>query len=134
MDTEELRARIASLAEAEGLSLVVLFGSGARGDAGPSGDIDIAVQGEGPIDAVHLTNQLTVALGRQDVDVTDLRRADPVLLFAAARDGIPLYEAEPTAFARFHSRAARRFYDTAKLREAERQEIHDFIEARRGAS
>jgi hypothetical protein len=40
------------------------------------------------------------------VDVTDLGRADPVPLALAARGGLPLYERDPGAFARFASLAA----------------------------
>ncbi len=72
------------------------------------------------------TNTLTRQLGTQAVDVTDLRRADPVLLALVARDGVPLYEAEPGEFSRFVSVAMRRFADTRKFRDAQQA-------ARRGA-
>ncbi len=96
-------------------------------------DLDLAIRGMKPVDLVALTNRFIQRLGRQDVDLADLRRADPVLMVQVARDGIPWYESEPGEFARFHSLAYRRFADTRKFREAERREIEDFV-ARREAS
>lgn len=110
----------------------MLFGSTARAE-GAGEDLDVALQGDDPLDLVHLTNRLAPALGRQDVDLVDLRVADPVVLLSVAEEGVVLYESEPGAFVRFQSLAARRFFDTRKFREMERLEIHEFLRRRRGA-
>ncbi len=133
MDIHRLRRALASVARSEKLRLAVLFGSAARGERRAE-DLDIALRGEGPLDLIALTNRITISLGRQDVDLVDLRSADPVLLLKVAEEGVPLYEAEPGTFARFHSLAARRFFDTRKFREKEHDEILDFIQRRRDAS
>lgn len=119
-----LEAAARRIAEQTGLRMVVLFGSTARGEERQE-DLDLGVLGSDrdAIDSVDLTNRFTVALGRQDVDVVDLGRADPVLLMLVARDGIPLYESAPSEFACFYSLAARRFADTKKFRDAERDWI-----------
>lgn len=130
MNTTELRASLVATARSEGLDLAVLFGSTARGEPGAE-DLDIALRGKRPLDLIALTNRLTVALGREDVDLVDLRVADPVLLMRVAQEGVPIYEAEPGLFDRFHSLAARRFFDTRKFRDQERDEIRDFIQRRR---
>jgi predicted nucleotidyltransferase len=121
------------IAEQTALRMVVLFGSTARGEERQE-DLDLGVLGRDrdAVDSVDLTNRFTVALGRQDVDVVDLGRADPVLLMLVARDGIPLYERTPSEFACFYSLAARRFADTKKFRDAEREWIRDAA-ARRDA-
>lgn len=108
-----------------GCRLVVLFGSAARGVA-PE-DVDIGVLGDALVDTLEATNRFIRELGVQAVDVADLRRADPLLLMLAARDGVPLYERSPGEFARFASLAARRYADTRKFRDAERHELRDFI-------
>lgn len=133
MNITELKATLASAAESEDLRLVVLFGSSARGDDAPQ-DLDLAVQADRPLDLVAVTNRLTVELGRQDVDLVDLRVADPVVLMRVAEEGIAVYEARPGTFARFQSLAARRFFDTRKFREVEHEEIRDFIRRRREVS
>jgi predicted nucleotidyltransferase len=128
-----LAAAARDIAEQTGLRMVVLFGSAARGEARQE-DLDLGVLGgdREAIDSVDLTNRFTVALGRQDVDVVDLGRADPVLLMLVARDGVPLYEKAPSEFACFYSLAARRFADTRKFRDAERDWIRGAAARRDG--
>lgn len=117
-DPESLRQIAGAVAEARGLRLVVLFGSAARGAPAP-GDLDLGVLANTPLDLVELTNEFTRRLGRQDVDLADLRVANPVLLALVAREGLPLYERRPGEFARLASLAVRRFADTRKFRDAE---------------
>lgn len=128
---ERIRAAVGQLGEEIGARLVVLFGSAARQHAAPA-DVDIGILTDRPLDTIAATNHLIQALGVQAIDVADLRRADPLLLALAARDGIPLYEREPGAFATFSSLAARRFADTRKFRDAERREVRDFTDSARG--
>ena len=101
-----------------GAQLVVLFGSAARAEETVA-DLDIGILCSEPLDAVAITNYLMRALGTQAVDVTDLRRAEPVLLALVARDGIPLFEAQPGTCAKFVSAAMRRFADSKKFRNAQ---------------
>ena len=129
---ERLRLAGQRLGPEIGARLIVLFGSAARDRAAP-GDLDVGIRCDGPLDAVGATNRLIQLLGVQAIDVADLRRAEPLLLALAARDGIPLYEAEPGAFAAFASLAARRFADTRKFRDAERGEVREFLRTARGA-
>ena len=111
-----LREAAARAAAQFGARLVVLFGSTARGEPNAQ-DLDVGILGETPLDAVAVTNTLTRQLGTQAVDVTDLRRADPVLLALVARDGVALFEQVPGEFAQFASLAMRRFADTRKFRD-----------------
>jgi hypothetical protein len=57
--------------------------------------------------------------------VTDLGRADPILLALVAREGVPLFEKDPGEFARFASLAARRFADTKKFRDAQADALRE---------
>lgn len=129
---DRIREAAEAVGREAGCRLVLLFGSAARGERAP-GDLDIGVLcDEGP-DPVALTNRFIRALRAQTVDVTDLRRADPLVLMLAARDGVPLYERRTGEFARFTSLAVRRYADTRKFREMERREVRDFI-ARTGTA
>jgi predicted nucleotidyltransferase len=125
LDLVELRDAAERVGEEFGCRLIVLFGSTARRDGAVPEDLDFGILGTGPLDAVALTNRLIRELSTQEVDVADLGRADPLLLFQVARDGIPLYEGRPGEFARFTSLAVRRYADTRKFRDMERQELHD---------
>lgn len=118
----------ATVAQDAGLDLVVLFGSLATGSRTHPEDIDLAVRTRSGIaDLVALTNTFTAALRIQQVDLVDLRRADPLLMALIARDGLVMFERNDGAFAAFASLAARRFADTRKFREVEHQEVLDFI-------
>lgn len=128
---ERIRPAAQRLGAEIGARLIVVFGSAARHHPSP-GDLDVGILTDQPLDAVAVTNRLIQALGVQAIDVTDLRRADPLLLALVARDGIPVYEAGAGAFATFVSLAARRFADTRKFRDAERREVRAFIATDRG--
>lgn len=128
-DLAEIREVVGGIAETGGFRLAVLFGSAARGSTQPE-DLDIGVLADGLIDTVALTNQLTRSLRRQEVDVTDLRAAPPILLALVAREGIPLYERTSGEFARFASLAIRRFADTRKFRDAAAARLREVAETR----
>ena len=125
MTLPRLTAAARRAGPALGCRLIVLFGSAAREEQRVAEDVDLAVLGMRPLDPVAVTNRLIRELGAQRVDVADLNRADPLLLAAVARDGVPLFEATPGEFARFTSLAVRRYADTRKFREAEREELRD---------
>jgi predicted nucleotidyltransferase len=130
MPAKSIREAVMDVARRIDARLVVLYGSAAHVGR-RSRDIDLAILPRGELDLLDLTNRLTSRLGVQEVDLVDLRRADPLLLMFVATEGIPLYEAEPGEFARLVSLAARRYADTRKFRETERQEILDFLERQR---
>ena len=124
---ERLRdgARFVAEASGGGIRLVVLFGSGARQEPAPA-DIDLGVFGRGAIDVLETTNQFMRALGTSAVDIVDLRRANPVLLMAVAREGLPLFDATGTEFGEFSSLAMRRYADTKKFRDAVREDLRAY--------
>lgn len=127
---DDLRRAAETVGRETGSRLIVLFGSAARGparDPRAPEDVDLGVLTDAAPDLVDLTNRFIRALRLQAVDVTDLRRADPLLLMLAARDAVPLYEREPGEFGRFASLAARRYADTRKFRVSERDEVRDFV-------
>ena len=83
------------------LRLLVLFGSRARGDARERSDWDLGYLAGPGMDADALLLDVVNALGTDRVDLVDLARAGGQVRFRAARDGRPLHEAPPGAFAAF---------------------------------
>ena len=103
MDLDQLRSHLAPvLAGHAEVDLALLFGSRARGTAGPASDIDIGVVGRA-IDPLGLAIELTDATGVQ-ADVVDLSHEPPfALLLAVLQDGVKLHEGRPGAHGRFLS-------------------------------
>ncbi len=97
-----------------GLRLVVLFGSVARGVARADSDADLAVLGGDSWSALELGSALAALLGREP-HVVDLASASELLRFEVASAGIPLYEAERYAWARFQADAALDYFDLAPV-------------------
>ena len=129
VDVDRARLGIAEVAAAHPqLRLVVLFGSVARGRATPRSDVDLGVLADGACDLDALYVSLAPVLKSDRLDLVDLRRAGPILAFAVARDGAPLFEGEPGTWRQFQSLAQRRYADTAKLRRAQERALAVFIE------
>jgi predicted nucleotidyltransferase len=116
---EELLARArAVLALRPEVLDAYLFGSQARGDAGPLSDIDIAVY----VDAEALQrpgfgiqseigSDLQAGLGRSDVDVVVLNNSPPLLYHRVLRDGVRLLSRSEPDTATREGQALSRYCD-----------------------
>src|ERR1700688_3334004 len=98
-----LSGALAGRAEVE---LALLFGSTARGQAGPGSDVDFAVRGRAgrTVDRLALAADVS-AVARREVDVVDLDEATYPMLRALLRDAIVLHEGRPGAGADWRTRA-----------------------------
>lgn len=108
-------------------TLVILFGSRAKGHAGKMSDTDIAVLADHELDlrekvalAEKFGNQLGVS--EDEVDVVDLRAASPLLQHEVASSG-KLLEGDPEDFFQFKILAWKRYQDTAKFRKMREQHL-----------
>jgi predicted nucleotidyltransferase len=113
---------IAAIAQQEGLDLVVLFGSAAKGRLRPESDVDVAVrftQGRPGFETeARVAGELHQALQPpRELDLVVLNGASPLLLANVAAEGIVLYAATSEVWPRFWLYARRRFEDTAKYRQ-----------------
>jgi len=112
---------VADIAQREGIDLVVLFGSAARGRLRGESDLDIAVRfltGRPDFETeARVAAELHAALRPpRELDLVLLHHASPLLLIQVAAEGIPLYEASPEAWPLLQLYARRRFEDTEKYR------------------
>lgn len=103
---EGMRARLAAVAgRHEGLALLVLFGSRARGDAREDSDWDFGYLADARFDPDGLVVDLVSTTGCDLIDLVNLDRAGALLRFRAASDGVSIYEAQAGRFDDFRLEA-----------------------------
>lgn len=115
MHTADANSAIGDLqsvaARQHGLSLLVLFGSRARGDAAAQADWDFGYLADDSADPLAIMAALGEAVRTERLDLVDLARASGLLRYRAARDGVLVYQASPGTFDRFRFDAARFWFD-----------------------
>ena len=110
--------------------MAYLYGSQARGDAGPLSDVDVAVlfapdvqESERFQRVLHLIGELGSVFGRDDVYVVDLADASPLLRHHVYYDGVVLYCPDDAVRVRFATKALRDYVDTEPLRRIKRHYV-----------
>ena len=119
MVDERLLVRLArALAPRDEVLEAYLFGSHARGRAGPDSDVDVAVYiDESAAEEGHwgyraeFTTDLMAALGTDDVDVVVLNEAPILLYHRVLRDGVRLLSRDLRATTSRAGQALSRYFD-----------------------
>jgi predicted nucleotidyltransferase len=101
--------------------LACLFGSQARGAAGPLSDVDVAIVLDSPDSERsrrrdEVCADLMRVLHRNDIDVVLADRAPPLLRHRIARDGVLILSRGDHTVTRFVVEAVRDYVDTEPLR------------------
>jgi predicted nucleotidyltransferase len=129
-DLEPYQQALAKAFEHRGVTLAYLYGSQARGDAGPLSDVDVAVLFEPGVPdserfnrVLNLIGDLGSVFGRDDVYVVDLADASPLLRHRVYYDGVMLYCADDAVRVRFATTALRDYVDTEPLRRIKRHYV-----------
>lgn len=117
------RTRLREVLDRDGVAAAYMFGSQARGGAGPLSDVDVGVWASPGLDSrerfdlrLKLTGAAEEALGRE-VDLVLLDDAPPLLRHRAWHDGELLIDRDPRTRVRDEARALVEFLDTQPLRE-----------------
>lgn len=130
LTVSELIQKLHRFFERSDVHLVVLFGSMVSGKMHRRSDLDLGILADKLLNTVEVTTELIRLLHVNNIDVVDLRRANPLLSREIVRQGTVLYERDPGMFAQFVSLTVRRYVDTRKLREAQKQVVERFLQAR----
>jgi predicted nucleotidyltransferase len=123
VDTAAIEARLRAFFDENprGAVAVYLFGSVARGDAGPDSDVDVgilfAAEPPATLDAPQfaLESELERRLGRP-VQVVALNRASADLVHRVLRDGRLVLDRDRSARIRFEVRSRNEYFDMALIR------------------
>jgi hypothetical protein len=134
---EQLKSeRVSDLLADNGVLLAYVFGSQARGEAGPLSDVDVAVLFAPNLNktdrfrrVIAVANELSVILQRDDVQVIDLNDASPLLRDRVYYDGQALFCPDDAVRVRFETTALRDYVDTAPLRRLKEKFLYQrFVE------
>lgn len=112
---------------------VFVFGSTARGAAGPLSDVDIAVLLTAAAAHLHRADEykarlladLMSALETRDLDLVLLNEAPPLLSHRVLRDGVLLHVTDERALADFRFRSLQTYLDTKPLRAVQAAALRD---------
>lgn len=122
---------------AEGIRLVVLFGSWANGRGHAQSDVDLAVQmnlGTSP-DVLQLIFDLQGIFFERQIDLVILTPwTSPLLLHEIFFKGRPLYEANAGVFRSERLRAWKLYQDTAPLRRLQERSLNARVKRLRDVS
>jgi predicted nucleotidyltransferase len=104
------------------VSLAYLFGSVARGEAGPLSDVDVAVLLVGDPDEeicsearLDIIGDLMHLLSTNEVDVLILNQSPLALRYAVLRDGVPLFVRSRKDAVDFRIRTLNEYFDFAPM-------------------
>lgn len=113
----------ALLARIPQVKFAYLFGSQARGNAGPLSDVDVAVFLDRRLSCfewrLRLMEQLAQVLETERLDLVVLNDASPVLRYEVIREGQVIKE-DKKKRVEFETRALAEYLDTAFLRKEQR--------------
>ncbi len=128
-DDAQLLGRIQDVLRCEpDVVVAYLFGSHARGEAGPLSDVDIGVllAGDG---AAHgrLLDTLVERLGTERIDLVSLARAPLPLRYRAVRDGRLLVCRDEKLRQRFEAESVLRYLDFKPLRDRALALVRDAV-------
>ena len=126
--TEDLRRlAVGILSNQSEVLLAYLFGSRARGDAGPLSDIDMGILFDRGTDRVaacsRLGSALASALGTGRIDVVSLRDAPVELAYAVISEGEVLYERDVEARVEYEADTMSRYFDYLPVLRSQRRDI-----------
>jgi len=125
------KEKIAAIAKRHNLALVVLFGSRAREDGRAKSDFDIAYSSINPLE-LNEENRMVVEFHSVfktiNVDIVNLRNANPLLLIKITEDGIPLYEAKESLFNNLCLYAMRVYRESGRLNDLRRASVLGRVE------
>jgi len=131
MNIELLKPKIKSLAHRYHLDLVVLFGSQTTGKTHSGSDVDVAVIGKVPFRVTQLSMDFSDIFKRDDVEVVDLGRSSPTLMYSVVRDGKLLYERSEGEFLRWKLYATKIWMETAWLRAMRDKKLREWAKVAR---
>jgi predicted nucleotidyltransferase len=128
--TQPLTEPIEMIAQKFGIEFLIYFGSYQTAYYRRESDIDIAFLAKTPLlveQKLQLLEKLILFHRKSEIDLVDLRTAEPLLRYEVAAKGRVLYEKEPELFERYRLFYIKQSYELKPVFEAEFQKIRASI-------
>ena len=132
--------RLRAVLRQQGVAVAYLFGSVARGDAGPLSDVDVAVlfgrelSRAEPWDAMLRLDPYVSGALRQEADLVVLEIAPPALRFAVIDEGLLILNDDDDRRVEFEARTISEYLDTEHLRAVQRHYLYERFAGQRNAA
>lgn len=110
--------KIKGLAEKYELKLLLQFGSSVTGKMHKESDVDVAYLSSRELslrEEASFVIELMPILKNKFIDIVNIHKAPPLLLYAISRQGKILYQATPTKFHEFRAYAFKRYIEAKPL-------------------
>ena len=130
--TEKEKKELEKLAGKYGLKLLVLFGSSVTGKTHKESDVDIAYLSAKNLDLreeAGMTLDLAPILKSQRIDLVNIHRAPPLLLYAISSHGQVLYQSDPFKFFELRAYAFKQYVEAKPLFELKEQRLKEYIQS-----
>ncbi|MGH9335112.1 MAG: type VII toxin-antitoxin system MntA family adenylyltransferase antitoxin [Vicinamibacteria bacterium] len=106
-----------------GLEMLLLYGSGARGEVHDLSDWDFGYLADQAFQYERLLGELSLVLETDHVDLVDLARAGGQLRFRAASDGVLVFATDEEVFPRFWMEAVTFWCEAAPVLKAQYEKL-----------
>ena len=131
-NAQEMKSLAAAIAEENGLSLVLLFGSQATGKTHKESDIDVAYLSDKPLDLMaeaRLIEDLRPIFRSNAVDIVDLKKAPPLLMKLVFEHHKVLFCRNYAKYFAYLMYAKRRYLESAPLFALRDEALSRFLRA-----
>ena len=130
VNTSGKKNLIDKIAQKYSLELLLLFGSQVSGKTSKESDFDVAYLSKEDLDLekeAELIVDLAPLFKSENIDLVNIKKAPPLLLYAITRNCRIIFEKEPLMFANLRAYAFKKYIETKPLYELKFKKLQETI-------
>jgi len=124
------KQQIRKIAQKYDLELILLFGSRVEGKIHKESDFDVAYSSSrdlGLMEEAQLIVDLAPVFQSENIDLANLKKVNPLLLYGIIKDCRILYEKKALAFASLRAYAFKKYVETKPLYEEKYKRLQETV-------